>query len=159
MHACLLSHLSCVSLRLLDCSPPGSSVHGIFHARMLEWVAVASSRGSPWPRGQTHISYVFCLFRWVLYGWYHLRSPMFCSSPWKQGRKLIYELLAKKKAGQQWLRGQMRLLVTMAMFTPCCVHKACDTRKHWESISLSIRWIFITIYLVSVDSHSSTIAM
>ena len=35
---------------LLGCSPPGSSVHGIFQARILEWVAISSSRRSSWPR-------------------------------------------------------------------------------------------------------------
>ena len=30
----------------IDCSPPGSSIHGIFQARVLEWVAVSSSRGN-----------------------------------------------------------------------------------------------------------------
>ena len=34
----------------MDCSPPGSSVHGIIQARILEWVAMPSSRGSSWPR-------------------------------------------------------------------------------------------------------------
>ena len=33
----------------MDCSLPGSSVHGIFHARVLEWVAISSSRGLPDP--------------------------------------------------------------------------------------------------------------
>ena len=37
-------------------SPPGSSVHGISQAEILEWVAISSSRGSSPPRGQTHIS-------------------------------------------------------------------------------------------------------
>ena len=37
---------SCVTLcNPMDCSPPGSSVHGIFQARILEWVAISSSRG------------------------------------------------------------------------------------------------------------------
>ena len=40
----------------VNCSLPGSSVHGILQARILEWVAVPSSRGSSWPRDQTHIS-------------------------------------------------------------------------------------------------------
>ena len=35
-----------------DCSLLGSSVHGIFQARILRWVAIAFSRGSSWPRGQ-----------------------------------------------------------------------------------------------------------
>ena len=40
----------------MDCSPPGSSVHGIFQTRILEWVAISFSRQSSQPRDQTHIS-------------------------------------------------------------------------------------------------------
>ena len=40
----------------MDCSPSGSSVHGIFQARVLEWVAVAFSRGPSWPRDRTQVS-------------------------------------------------------------------------------------------------------
>ena len=38
-----------------DCSPPGSSVHGILQARILEWVAISFSRGSSPPREQTRV--------------------------------------------------------------------------------------------------------
>ena len=41
------------NLLLMDCSPPGSSVHGNFQARILEWVAISYSRGSSPPRDQT----------------------------------------------------------------------------------------------------------
>ena len=44
------------SLRPMDCSPPGSSVHGILQARILEWVAISFSRGSSQPRNQTQVS-------------------------------------------------------------------------------------------------------
>ena len=40
----------------MDCSPPGSVVHGILQARTLEWVALPSSRGSSQPRDGTHVS-------------------------------------------------------------------------------------------------------
>ena len=40
----------------MDCSPPGSSVHGILQARILEWVAISFSRGSSQPRDRTWIS-------------------------------------------------------------------------------------------------------
>ena len=40
----------------MNCSPPGSSVHGIFQARILEWVAMPSSRGFSQPRDQTQVS-------------------------------------------------------------------------------------------------------
>ena len=46
------------------CSPPGSSVHGILQARILEWVAMLSSRGSSQPRNWTRI---FCLLHWEAY--------------------------------------------------------------------------------------------
>ena len=39
-----------------DCSPPGSSVHGILQARILEWVAMPFSRGSSHPRDWTQVS-------------------------------------------------------------------------------------------------------
>ena len=41
----------------------GSTVHGIFQARMMEWVAISSSRETSWPRNQTYISYVSCIGR------------------------------------------------------------------------------------------------
>ena len=40
----------------MDCSPPGFPVHGIFQARILEWVAISSSKRSSQPRDKTHIS-------------------------------------------------------------------------------------------------------
>ena len=51
----------------MDYSLPGSSVQGILQARILEWVAISSSRGSSQPRDQTYISYVSCIGRGVLY--------------------------------------------------------------------------------------------
>ena len=42
----------------MDCSPPGSSVHGISQTRVLQWAAISSSRGSFQLRNQTHISFV-----------------------------------------------------------------------------------------------------
>ena len=60
--ACVLSHsVMSNSLQPLDCSLPGSSVHEIFQARILEWVAISSFRGSSWPKDQTHISCVSCI--------------------------------------------------------------------------------------------------
>ena len=41
----------------MDCRPPGSSVHGIFRARILEWVAISFSRGSSQPRDQIWVSF------------------------------------------------------------------------------------------------------
>ena len=51
----------------MDCSLPCSSVHGIFQARVLEWVAISFSKGSSPPRDQTLISYISHIGRHTLY--------------------------------------------------------------------------------------------
>ena len=51
---------------IMDCNPPGSSVRGISQARILECVAISFSRGSSWPKYQTHDS---CIGRQILYHW------------------------------------------------------------------------------------------
>ena len=58
----------------MDCSPRGSSVHGILQARILEWVAISSSRGSSCSRDETCVS---CIGRQVLYHLSLLGSPQF----------------------------------------------------------------------------------
>ena len=50
---CVLSHVQLCDP--MDCSPPGSSVHGISQARILEWMAISFSRGSSRPRDGTHV--------------------------------------------------------------------------------------------------------
>ena len=57
-----------------DCSSPDSSVHED-PPRILEWVAISSSRGSSQPRDQTHVSGISCTGRQGLYYWHHLGSP------------------------------------------------------------------------------------
>ena len=56
-----------------DCSPPGSSVHEILQARILEWVAIPFSRGCSWPRDQTQVS--------VTKSFPPLCNPVDCSTP------------------------------------------------------------------------------
>ena len=76
---------SCLTLcDPMDCSPPGSSVHGILQARILEWFAISFSKGSSQPRDRTCVS-CLCLKLagrfftatdlWSL--WLFLQSPWF----------------------------------------------------------------------------------
>ena len=56
---CMLVDQSCPTLcNSMGCSPPGSSVHAVLQARILEWVVIPFSRGSSWPRDQTWISWI-----------------------------------------------------------------------------------------------------
>ena len=63
---CLVTQMYLTLCDLMDCSPPGSSVHGILQATILEWVAMSFSRGSSWPRNCTQIS---CNDRQILDHW------------------------------------------------------------------------------------------
>ena len=67
----------------MDCSPPGSSVHGILQARILEWVTIPFSRGYSWPGDQTQVSCiaggVFTIRKWTLLLLSHV--PLF-ATPW-----------------------------------------------------------------------------
>ena len=51
----------------VDGSLHGFTVHGIFQAKILEQVAISSSKGSSQPKDQTRISCVSCFGRWILY--------------------------------------------------------------------------------------------
>ena len=77
INACMLSHFSHVQLFATPMyhSLPGSSVHRILHARILEWVAMPSSMGSSPPWDWTHVSHVSCIGRQVPYHKCHLGRP------------------------------------------------------------------------------------
>ena len=97
---------SCLTLcQPMECNPPGSLVHGISQARILEWVAISFSSGSSWPRDRTLVSCVSCIGRWILYCCGHLEKKSilcvwnvwfsftkFCSAgqwiPWEPYRDL-----------------------------------------------------------------------
>ena len=70
---CLVTKLFLNLWDPIDCSPPGSSVHGISQAKTLEWVAISFSGASSWPRDQTCIS---CIGRQTLYRWATREGPL-----------------------------------------------------------------------------------
>ena len=80
----MIPHCACMHAKLLQlcptlCNPmdyslPSSSVHGILWARILEEVAMSSSRGSSQPKDRTRVSYVSCIGRCVLYHCCHLEA-------------------------------------------------------------------------------------
>ena len=84
----------------MDCSPPGSSVHGILQARILEWVAMPSSRACSWPRYGTWVS---CIAGRFLTVW-ATREASFPDYPdypypklmifWLDHKQLLYKFLS-----------------------------------------------------------------
>ena len=61
MCACSVALVMSDSLQTHELYPSGGSVHGIFQVRVLEWVAMPSSRESSWPRDRTHVSCSSCI--------------------------------------------------------------------------------------------------
>ena len=78
---------SCLTLcDPIVCRPPGSSVHGIFQARILEWVAIPFSRGSSWPRGRTQVFHTVGRFSTIwasrkIWGWVESSSVFISVKP------------------------------------------------------------------------------
>ena len=79
---------------------PGSSVHGISQARILEWVAISFSRGSSWPSDRTRVS---CIGRQILYHW-ATREAWSRRGEGARGAKIT----ARESEQPLWLSGQWR---------------------------------------------------
>ena len=73
----------------MDCSLPGSSVHGILQARVLEWLAVSFSRRSSQPRDRTRVSSIPGRTPWILHLSNNIIITFFCESfPYQNANNL-----------------------------------------------------------------------
>ena len=119
----------CVSVQLclmlwdpMDYSSPGSSVHRIFQARILEKVAIFSSRGSPQPRHRTHTSCVSCIGRQILYQLHHLRKwSIITVSPFLEHRGRTSGLLRQKARSVHWV---LKMPESQENFWDTCIYKS-----------------------------------
>ena len=106
---------SCLTLcNPMDCSLPGSSVHGISQSRILEWVVISFSRGSSWPGDQT-------LVTGSLQNFYHCRQILYHlshqGSPSRAGTWSQIHLTSKSTL----LLGRALLFkAIVSMICPCC---------------------------------------
>ena len=109
----------------MDCSLPGSSIHGIFQARILEWVAISFSRGSSWSRNWTHFSCISRigkeLFTTVPPEEAEAKRPL-CShtSFLSSGKMLFSEIFSLYFNGQQGVLGPpLHYLMKREIFMTC----------------------------------------
>ena len=85
-----------------DCSLPGFSIHGIFQARVLEWVAISFSRGSSWPRNWTP-GLLHC--RQGIYPLSHQRSP----GSWWTGKPGMLQSMGSQRVRHDLMTVQQQL--------------------------------------------------
>ena len=119
----------CVSVQLslmlwdpMDYSSPASSVHVIFQARILECVAISSSRGSPQPRDQTHTSWVSCMGRQILYQMHHLRKwSIITVSLFLEHRGRTSGLPRQKARSVHWV---LKMPKSQENFWDTCIYKS-----------------------------------
>ena len=120
---------------LINYSPPGSSVHGILQARILQWAAISFSEGSSWPRDRTHISCVSCIGRWILYHcttWFHFYSPqalplLFLLFP--PPRMLVLQVptrLTPSSSSHLCLHVTFLVKLPNSIKTAFCLHRPCS---------------------------------
>ena len=103
---------SCLTLcNPVDCSPPGSSVHGIFQAGILEQLPIFYSRGSSQPRDQTRVS---CIGKQILYH---------CAT-WKLSRDLADQKQKPKEKRRWWSR--------------FCPRGSCQSVWSWASVLVDV---------------------
>ena len=85
----------------IDCHPPGSSVHGMLQARILEWVAIPFSRGSSWPRDQNSVSCTVGRFFTI---W---------ATNWERLKDSHFFLRRKQSHQQQYIWSAAQLIMSM----------------------------------------------
>ena len=81
LHACNVTSVLSALCNPVDCSPPGSSVHGISQARILQWVVISFSRGPSWPSWSN-----LCLLSLV-----HWQAGSVALAP--PGKSLLFQLV------------------------------------------------------------------
>ena len=145
VRACLVTQ-PCLTLRNpMDCSPPGSSVHGILQARILEWVAMLCSRGSSQPRDRTHLSYVSGIGRWEAHvvnmhnlTWMSLKVHLQVTF---QALQVTLTLWAQWGiTATPFLNEGNWDAVGLLLVVHCESHR-CETGREWPVTDHRIRWI------------------
>ena len=133
LHMCVLSQSYPTVCDPMDWSPSGSSVHGISQARIPEWVAISSPRGSSWLRDQTCVSCICCTGMRILYHWATRETLIQCV--------LLAEMLRSGPCTQFILRQKLHLEIDLWLFVSIFDY-LCEILK-WESlrvVTAAMKW-------------------
>ena len=136
----------------MDCSPPGSSVHGIFQARILEWVTISSSRGSSQPRDRTLVTCVSCIGRRILYHCATWEAPSHkCLGCYFTIMSKMHKLtFTSYKNNDKWMRHlPSRSFLSLTFLCPCG-HIPMESAIERSDLLLLLIYLF-TLFLAVLD--------
>ena len=140
--------LSCVQLcDTMDCSLPCSSVHGIFQARVLEWVAISFSRGSSQPRDWTWVSHIVvrCFTIWTTRSRCFLEFSCFFYDPADVGNLIAGSTAFSKSSLNIW---KFWLHVLLKPGLENFEHYFASV---WDECNCVVVWIFFGIAFPSLE--------
>ena len=120
LRACLFAQLCLTLWDHMDCSLPGFSVHGVFQARISEWVAISYSKGSFPLRDRPCVSWISFICRWILY------HSLIWDAPHTRLRPLDFP-------PEGW-NGKLERLMNL-----CSQNQVGRPEQLWQGWSLSIR--------------------
>ena len=133
----------------MDCSPPGSSVLGIFQARILEWLAIAFSRGCPQPRNWSRVSHCAGTFFTI---WASREDCMCHTHVFNSQDKVNWKPQCTSVTVQRVLRipgmkriGDRGFICSWLSLVPCTKHASCKPMVAWPYFSR--QWPNVTIDL------------
>ena len=129
----------------MDCSLPGSSVHGIFQARELEWVAISFSRGSSWPRDRTQVSCIvgrrFTV--WATREVHEVQEEFFLLP--KDGRWFQHPLM-RRPSPRHWIySAPLSKTSAPSLRGSVCLHRSVPVPRVSTSVTTILSW-FLQLY-------------
>ena len=127
----------------MDCSPPGSYVHGILQARILERVAMSSSRGSSRSRDKTRVSYIASL---ALVGGFFTIRAMWETWGQQYGHACQTHTYVCARVCVSLYIHILFLYLLYKSYHTVHIFYVCLIPSHWFSFS-EISWIFLLIFI------------
>ena len=127
----------------MDCSPPGSSAHGILQARILAWVAISFSRGSTQPMNRTWVSCIAGRFFTTLPPGKPFIRHSICQVNNKLFNKNNYNWInSLRELTHLWVMGRM-VVIRRTWKWPCVDLACCDNQENTTSIFILDTWVLI----------------
>ena len=127
----------------MDCSHPGSSVHGILQARILEWVAISFSRGSSPPRNWTRVS---CIAGRFFTNWSMREAPPISNGGMGEGLWIIPDQSLGDLRRSQCHTALLKVDLCPSHL-PCSLCFFChDEHPSLKSLPFSNGWLFLLLW-------------